>query len=153
MRPTAFNSIPWINLYSQYYMFCPDLAWFKTPTALMSSPPRNLSGISHLRNWKLNPWPCFSCQNQICQPRHDVANLCCSACSRCQKQQPPHRAVTMAPVILKWLDQNRNEAPLGMCLEIKVKIWHCKEWHRIGTWNRMYMNQGKLDAVNRREQE
>ena len=46
---------------------------------------------------------------------------------------------------MKQLNQSENDAPLWMCLVVKVPC--CKEQYCIGTWNIRSTNQGKLDVV------
>ena len=52
----------------------------------------------------------------------------------------------IAPEIMKWLGQSRNDAQLWMCLVLKSHILYGIEQYCIGTWNVRSMNQGKLNA-------
>ena len=54
---------------------------------------------------------------------------------------------------LEEMEPKQNQHPVMDVTGDGSKVQCCKEQYCIGTWNARTMNQGKLEAVNRRWQE
>ena len=54
---------------------------------------------------------------------------------------------------MKRQSQSKKHHPVVDVTGDGIKVQCCKEQYCIGTWNVRFMNQGKLEVVNRRWQE
>ena len=51
------------------------------------------------------------------------------------------------------MEPKQKQYPVVDVTGDRSKVRRCKEQHCIGTWNVRFMNQGKLEVVNKRRQE